>query len=149
LELTAVMTNRAGAVPRWVRIFSLLFAVANLVYGIAGYATSAILFPDLDGTGLGPTSPIVLHAVRELTARNLAIGVALLLVSLRGVPESIAIVMIIRALVELQTVILAVTGAGEVPVGVPGIVVPLVFFAFEVVVVRTMVGVIGKLERAG
>ncbi len=35
------------------------------------------------------------------------------------------------------------------PVGVPGIVVPLVFFAFEVVVVRTMVGVIGKLERAG
>ncbi|MEP7120960.1 MAG: hypothetical protein ABJE95_08630 [Byssovorax sp.] len=137
------MSTAARLVPTWIRVVTLLLALANVLFGVAGYLSTAVLFPDLAGTGLTATSPLLVHACREFSARNLAIGLALLVVSRVGVPESIAIVTIIRALIEAQTLVLAIAaGPG------PGILVPLFFLAVEVLIVRTLVAVIARRDAA-
>lgn len=137
------MSTAARLVPPWIRVVTLLLALANVVFGVAGYLSTSVLFPDLAGTGLTATSPILVHACREFSARNLAIGLALLVVSRVGVPESIAIVTIIRALIEAQTIALAIAaGPG------PAILVPLAFLALEVLIVRTLFTIVARRDAA-
>lgn len=100
------MSVRAAAVPRWVRIVMFILAVMNLAFAVMGYWSNSLLFPEVAGSVLAPDSAILTHASREFSARNLAIGIAVLIVSRVGVPEAIAIVAIIRALTELQTIII-------------------------------------------
>ena len=110
-----------------------------------GYLRVDVLFPDLSAApGLAADAPLLVHASREFSARNLAIGLALLIVSRVGVPESIAIVTIIRALVELQTVILAVV-EGRLGAGTA---VAAAFLAVEVLVVRRMFVLVAERDRA-
>jgi hypothetical protein len=69
--------------------------------------------------------------------------VALLIVSRVGVPESLAIVTILRALIEAQTLALAIAaGPG------PAALVPLVFLALEVLIIRTLFGVVARRDAA-
>ena len=137
------MSTAARLVPSWIRIVTLLLALANVAFGIAGYVSTAALFPDLGATGLTSTAPILVHASRELSSRNLAIGIALLIVSRVGVPESLAIVTIIRALIEAQTVVLTLAaGPG------PGVIVPLIFLAVEVAIIRSLFGVVAQRDAA-
>ncbi|MEO7330914.1 MAG: hypothetical protein ABI193_20230 [Minicystis sp.] len=137
------MSTAARLVPPWIRVLTFLLALANVVFGVAGYLSTSVLFPDLGGTGLTAASPILIHACREFSARNLAIGLALLIVSRVGVPESIAIVTIIRALIEAQTLALGIAaGPG------PALLVPLAFLALEVFIVQTLVAVIARRDAA-
>jgi len=137
------VSTAARLVPTWIRVVALLLALANVLFGVAGYLSTSVLFPDLAGTGLTAASPVLVHACREFSARNLAIGLALLIVSRVGVPESIAIVTIIRALIEAQTLALAIAaGPG------PALLVPLAFLALEVLIVRTLFTVIGRRDAA-
>jgi hypothetical protein len=129
--------QHSDIVPRWVRVVLGVLALANIAFGIMGYAGPAALFQnstagiDLGGSGAR-------YAGFEFASRNLAIGLALLIVSLRGVPESIAIVTIIRALIEIQTVVIAVL-AGTFGAGT---IVAIVMASVEIFVVKTMVNVI-------
>jgi hypothetical protein len=137
---------RAAAVPRWVRVVMLVLAALNLAFAVMGYVSTSVLFPDLAGTGLAPDSPLLVHASREFSARNLAIGVAVLIVSRVGVPEAIAIVTIIRALTELQTIILGLLAGLSAATVAPALLVPAGLLVLEVAIVRTMFGVVGRLE---
>lgn len=137
------MSTAARLVPPWIRACTLLLALANVAFGVAGYASTSVLFPDLAGTGLSATSPILVHASREFSARNLAIGLALLIVSRVGVPESLAIVTITRALIEAQTLALAIAAGPS-----PAALVPLLFLALEVVIIRTLFGVVARRDAA-
>ena len=85
-----------------------------------------------------------MHAAREFSSRNLAIGLALVIVGLRGVPESIAIVTIIRALVELQTLVTTVV---EGRLGAASAL-PFLLLVVEAVVLRTMFGAVAARDRA-
>ncbi len=143
------MSNAAKSVPTWVRIVTAIIALLNVVFGIAGYASTSVLFPDLtQAPGLTASSPILVHATREFSARNLSIGLALLIVSRVGVPESIAIVTIIRALTELQTIALTLVGGVSAANAGPGLGLPLVFLVAEVLVIRKMFALVAARERA-
>ncbi len=120
----------------------LVLAALSLAFAVMGYRSTTVLFPDLVGTGLSPDSPLLVHASREFSARNLAIGLALLVVARVGVPESIAIVAIIRALIELQTVILGLSAGASVAT----LALPAGLLQLEVAIVRTLFGVVGRLE---
>ena len=130
-----------NVVPNWVRIVVGLLAVANILYGISGYFDAHPLFQNslagIDIAGQGAR-----FASFEFAARNLAIGLALMIVALKGVPESIAIVNIIRALVEIQTVVTTIaTGhAGS------GTLMALAFLAVEVVIIVRMVRAVSERD---
>lgn len=135
------MNARAAMVPTWVRVVTTVLASMNVAFGVAGFVRTEVLFPDLASfPGLVGSEPLLVHASREFSSRNLAIGVALLLVSRVGVPESIAIVTLIRALIELQTIVLAIVEgrAGS------GLALPIVLLVAELFVVRTMFDVLRR-----
>lgn len=137
------MKTHIDIVPKWVRIVIGLLALANIAFGISGYFTAAPLFQNsTEGIDLG--SATAKYAGFEFAARNLAIGLALLIVALKGVPESLAIMTIVRALIEAQTVVLAlITGHfGN------GNVAALVMLGLEVFVIITLVKVIEKRDRS-
>ncbi len=136
------MAPHIEIVPKWVRIVIGLLALANIAFGISGYFTAAPLFQNsMEGIDLG--SPTAMYAGFEFAARNLAIGLALLIVALKGVPESLAIMTIVRALIEAQTVVVAlITGHFG-----GGTVAALVMLSLEVFVVMTLVKVIGERDR--
>lgn len=135
------MSTHIDLVPKWVRIVVGLLALANIAFGVSGYISPSVLFQN-NSTGIDLAGLAAKYAGYEFAARNLAIGLALLIVALRGVPESLAIVTIIRALIELQTVIISfVTGNVNAGIAVAG-----VMFGVEVFIVVTLFGVIAKRD---
>jgi len=92
-------------IPTYIRIIVGLLALANVVYGIIGYFKPSQIFEnskagiDVSGTGAK-------YAGFEYASRNLAIGIGLLVAAIAGGPQSIVLVTIIRALIELQTIII-------------------------------------------
>ncbi len=134
------MTSHVDLVPKWIRAALGVLAVANIAFGAMGYADTSLLFHG--GHGLDLTNPLLREASFEFAARNLAIGLALGIVASKGVPESIAIVTIIRALIELQTVIITVAQGKADAL----LLVPLAVLVGEVFIVKTLVGVIARRD---
>jgi hypothetical protein len=130
-------------VPRWARWAAGLLALLNIAYGVMGYVDISTHFT-VAAQGLDLKHPGLVHAGYEFAARNLAIGLALAIVALKGVPESIAIVTIIRALVELQTIVLAVLGGS---VGV-ALAMPVAFLVAEIVIIRAAVSAVKARDGA-
>jgi uncharacterized membrane protein YhdT len=136
------MAAHADNVPRWVRIAVGILAVLNIAYGVVGYLNMSVLFHA--GTGIDFTNPLIKNANDEFASRNLAIGLALGFVTMiKGAPEALVILTIVRALTEIQTIILAIV-QGNINAM---LILPVVFLAVEMVMVKTLIGVI-KLEEA-
>jgi len=133
------MSSSRSLVPLWVRSVAGLLALGNLGYGLMGYLKPASKFPALD-----LTSPGALDAVHRFAARNAAIGVALCFLVLVGVPETIAILMIIRFLIEGQNLILSMIGGA----GLAQLAVPAVFMVVEAFIVVTMFRIVAKRDAA-
>jgi hypothetical protein len=133
--------NSKNLVPQWVRIVVGLLAVANFLFGVSGYFSPDALFQN-STAGIDLAATGAHYASYEFAARNLAIGVALLIVAAVGVPETIAIMTIVRALIELQTIIIGVV-TGNVTVGVG---VAVVVFCVEAFVIKTMFGIVAKRD---
>ncbi|MBV5331091.1 hypothetical protein JZU69_01470, partial [bacterium] len=107
-------------------------------YGLSGYFTPAGILP-----GLSADTAASLNAAYIFSARNVAIGIALGIVSLRGVPESIAIVMIIRFLVEAQDLILSIIAGNPLT----ALLMPIVFIAVELTIIVTMFKIVGERDK--
>lgn len=122
------------------RIIIGVLALLNILLGVMGYFDMSLLFKD--GSGLDLTNAIIKNASYEFAARNLAIGLGLAIVAAKGVPESVTIVTIIRALVEIQTII-TIIATGNIS---PMILMPLVFLIVEIFIIKTLVGVIQKRD---
>jgi len=135
--------HKKNLVPRWVRIVIGLLAIANLIFGISGYFNAQPLFQNslagVDLAGLGAK-----YAGFEFAARNLAIGLALLIVATVGVPETIAIMTIVRALIELQSIVIAFATGNFTT----GVVVAIVVFCVEAFVIKTMFGIVARRDAA-
>jgi hypothetical protein len=120
-------------IPMYVRIIVGVFALANVGYGIAGYFKTSQIFENstegIDVSGAGAK-----YAGYEYASRNLAIGIGLLVVAVIGVPQSFVIVIGIRALVEIQTVLIncSIKKFNE------GLITALVFLAIEFFVIFKM-----------
>ena len=132
------MSSTAKLVPIWVRIVSGIVALLNLAFGLSGYFNPTAIL-----VGLTSRTPEVLNAAYTFSARNTAIAIALAIVSLVGVPESIAIVMIIRFLVEGQDLVISIL-AGT---GFPALLMPIVFMVVEVVIIVTMFRLVGSIHQ--
>ena len=132
------MSPAAKLVPTWVRIVAGLVALLNLAYGLSGYFAPAGILP-----GLGTDTAASLNAAYIFSARNVAIGIALGIVSLRGVPESIAIVMIIRFLVEAQDLVLSIIAGNPIT----ALLMPIVFIAAELTIIVTMFKIVGERDK--
>lgn len=125
--------NSKNLVPKWVRIFVGLLALLNIGYGISNYLGASALFQN-SSAGIDLMSNAARFAGYEFGARNLAIGLALLIVATFGVPETIAIMTIVRALIELQDGIISIV-SGNIGIST---VVAFVVFAIEAFIVVTM-----------
>jgi hypothetical protein len=134
------MSKHIDIVPKWLRIVVGVLALLNILFGIMGYVDMSILFKD--GAGLDLTNALLKNASHEFAARNLAIGLGLAIVAAKGVPESITIVTIIRALIEIQTII-TVLATGTIS-GM--ILMPIVFLVAELFIIKTLIGVIKKRD---
>jgi len=120
-------------IPLYVRIVAGAFALANIGYGIVGYFKPSQIFEnsaegvDVKGTGAR-------YAGYEYASRNLAIGIGLLIAALIGSPQSIVLVVTIRALIEVQSMIvnIALKKINE------GFYTALVFLAIELFIIVKM-----------
>ena len=134
--------NSKNLVPKWVRIFVGLLALANIAFGVSNYFGASALFQN-SSAGIDLMSNAARYAGFEFGARNLGIGLALLIVSTVGVPETIAIMTIVRALVELQDAIISII-SGNFGVGT---VVSIVVFAIEAFVIVSMFKIVGERDH--
>ncbi len=120
-------------IPLYVRIIAGVFALANIGYGIVGYFKPSQIFEnsaegvDVKGTGAK-------YAGFEYASRNLAIGIGLLLAAAVGGPQSIVIVTGIRALVEIQSVLINIS----LKKFNEGLITALVFLAIELFIIAKM-----------
>ncbi len=136
------MSKHVDNVPKWVRIAVGVLALLNIAYGIMCYFDMSVLFKE--GTGIDLTNSLIKNANSEFAARNLAIGLALGFVTIiKGAPEALVILTIVRALIEIQTIILAFVHGNITAM----LLVPFVFLAVEIFIVKTLVGVIKKEEE--
>ena len=134
------MTTHIDIVPKWVRIVISVLALMNIAFGVMGYFDMTSLFPN--ATGFDLTNDIFKSASFEFAARNIAIGLALMIVALKGVPESITIVTIIRAFIEIQTIIIAVVHGNITS----AIILPVILLGVEIFVILTLVKAIAKRD---
>ena len=134
------MTTHIDIVPKWVRIVVCVLALMNIAFGVMSYLDMTVLFPNAKGYDL--TNTIFTSASFEFAARNLANGLALMIVALKGVPESITIVTIIRALIEIQTIIIAFAH-GTIT---SALILPLVLLGVEIFIILTLVKAITKRD---
>ena len=137
------MSAHVDNVPRWVRIAVGILGLLTLAYGVACYFDINLLFHH--ATGIDLTNPSIKNAGYEFASRNLAIGVALCFVTIiRGAPEALTILTIVRALIEIQTIILSIV-AGNITAM---LLIPVVLLVVEILIVKTLIGVIKKEEEA-
>jgi hypothetical protein len=122
-----------NAIPMYVRIIAGLFALANIGYGIAGYFKPSQIFENsvegVDVKGKGAR-----YAGYEYASRNLAIGIGLLIVAIIGSTQAIVMVMVVRALVEIQSMFINISlkKINE------GFITAAVFLAIEIFVIVKM-----------
>jgi hypothetical protein len=121
-------------VPVYLRIITGVLALANIVYGIIGYFKPSQIFEN-STVGIDVKETGAKYAGFEYASRNLAIGIGLLVAALAGTPMAIVIVTIIRALIEIQTVIINIA-IGKIN---EGFVIALVFLAIELFVIITII----------
>jgi hypothetical protein len=99
------MSTFVDIVPIYVRIVAGVFALANIGYGIVGYFKPSQIFENstdgVDVKGKGAR-----YAGYEYASRNLSIGIGLLIVAAIGSAEAIVMVTIVRALVEIQSMLI-------------------------------------------
>lgn len=133
------MSASSQLVPTAARIVAAILGVLALAYGIMGYVSPTAMVKGIDASIAANQTLSMMFG-----CRNAAIGIALLLVAKGGVPESFALIFIIRFLVELQDAVISlVTGAG-----VASIIPNLVLLPIEGFVVLTMIKIIAKRDKA-
>ena len=135
------MSAHTDNVPAWVRIVVGVLGLINIAYGVMCYVDMHLLYHA--GTGIDFTNTFVKNAAHEFAARNLAIGIALGFVTIiKGAPEALTILTIVRALIEVQTIILAIAN-GNIDAM---LLIPAAFLILEILIVKTLIGVIKKEE---
>ena len=123
----------SNMIPMYVRIIAGLFAAANIGYGIMGYFSPSHTFENsTEGVDLGGKG--AKYAAYEYSSRNLAIGIGILIAAAIGSPQAIVMVMLIRALVEIQSMLINISlkKINE------GFITAAVFLAIEVFIIVKM-----------
>ena len=92
-------------IPLYVKIIAGVFGLVNTGYGIVGYFQPSHTFENstegVDMKGKGAR-----YAAFEYSSRNLAIGMGIVVAVVIGNPLSIALVTLVRALVEIQSILI-------------------------------------------
>lgn len=98
----------ANMIPIYVKIIAGVFALVNIIYGIVGYFQPSHTFENstegIDLKGKGSK-----YASFEYSSRNVAMGLGLLIAAIIGSPQSIVLVTLVRALVEIQSIFINIS----------------------------------------
>ncbi len=123
----------ANMIPKYVRILTGLFALANVGYGVVGYFKPSQIFEN-SAEGVDVKGKGARYAGYEYASRNLAIGLGLLVVAAFGDPHAIVMITGIRALVEIQSIFinLSLKKINE------GFITAVVFLAIEAFIITKM-----------
>ncbi len=132
------MSATAKLVPIWVRIVTGLNALLTLLFALLGYFSPTGIF-----SGLSDNTSAIRHAVYEFSSLNMAIAIALIIVSLVGVPESIAIVTIIRFLFHAQDLVISLLDGASFT----ALLVSFVFLVVELIIIVTMFRLVAKIHQ--
>ena len=120
-------------IPLYVKIIAGVFGLVNTGYGIVGYFQPSHTFENstegVDMKGKGAR-----YAAFEYSSRNLAIGMGIVVAVVIGNPLSIALVTLVRALVEIQSILIniALKKFNE------GFITAAVFLAIEIFIMGKM-----------
>jgi hypothetical protein len=137
------MSINIDNVPKWVRVAVGILALLNIAFGVMSYIDIHVLFHE--GTGVDFSNPFIKNANFEFAARNLAIGLAMAFVTkIKGAPEALVILTIVRALIEIQTIIIAIV-QGNINAM---LLVPIAFLVFEIFIIKALIVVIEKEEAS-
>jgi len=133
------MSVSAKLVPKTARIVAAIIGLIAIAYGVTGY-----LDPNAMVKGLDPNIASNSLISMMFGCRNVAIGIALLLVAKGGVPESFALIFIIRFLIEFQDAIINIANG----LGFASIIPNIVLIVIEITVIVTMIKIIAKRDKA-
>ena len=95
-------------IPLYVRIVAGVFALANVGYGVVGYFKPAQIFEN-SAEGVDVKGKGARYAGYEYASRNLSIGIGLLIVAAIGSPQAIVTATAIRALIEIQSMLINIS----------------------------------------
>lgn len=120
-------------IPLYVRIIAGVFALANIGYGVVGYFKPSQIFEN-SAEGVDIRGKGARYAGYEYASRNLSIGIGLLIAAAIGSPQAIVMVTLVRALVEIQSMLINISlkKINE------GFYTALVFLAIEVFIIVKM-----------
>ena len=121
-------------IPTYIRIITAVFAFANVGYGVVGYFKTSQIFEN-SAEGIDLKGKGARYAGYEYASRNLAIGLGLLVVAAIGSADSIIMVTVVRALVEIQSIFinLSLKKINE------GFITAAVFLAIEAFIIMKLV----------
>ncbi len=135
------MSAHIDNVPKWVRIAVGVLGIFNIIYGVMCYFDMSLLYHA--ATGVDMTNTFIKSAAYEFASRNLAIGIALCFVTIiKGAPEALVILTIVRALIEVQTIIQSIAQGNITAM----LLMPIAFLILEIFIIKTLIGVIKKEE---
>jgi hypothetical protein len=121
------------AIPRWIRVVAVLLGLFGVGIGLAGYFTA-----DAVVAGFVADSPANNTMAMMFSGRNLAVGIALLLVALRGSPAEFALIFMIRLLTELQDGLAKLANLSDPAATLPEIGFIAVLIVVEIYIIRRM-----------
>ena len=121
-------------IPLWVRIVVGLMGLLTVGFS---FAPASFLLP-----GLSTDVSVPLNAAYLFHSRNIAIGIGMLIVSVFGSPESIAVVMFIRLMLEIADRFAMAPLFSTVTIG--NLLAPLIPLLIELTVIVTLLGVLWK-----
>lgn len=98
----------SAMIPLYVRIIAGVFALANMGYGVVGYFKPSQIFENSE-EGVDVKGKGARYAGYEYASRNLSIGIGLLIAAAIGSPQAIVMVTLIRALVEIQSMLINIS----------------------------------------
>lgn len=136
------MPNAQNVVPKKIRAFAFILVLIGISVGVGGYFKPDIVVPNF------MANTVANHTIAMMFAgRNLAMGIAMLLVLLWGVPEKFVLIFGIRFMIELADLTATLANAASMS-AVLGLVIFLcVFLVLEAWVVITMLNVIRKRSQ--
>ena len=135
------MYNAQNLIPKKIRAFALVLVLIGVGAGISGYFKPDMVVPGFTADTAAHNTIAMMFA-----GRNLAMGIAMLLVLLWGAPEHFALIFGIRFMMESADVTATLANAAQISTVLPLVVFLCVFLALEAYVVVTMMKIIQKRD---
>jgi len=121
-------------IPTWIKIFGWILGVFGIILGIVSYAA-----PDMMVPGMVTDNPANSQAMGMLGARNIAMGITIIVALLSKKPSLLMLTFIMRFATEIQNMIVTIsTGVMGMPSVALGVVYIALFIIPEILAIKKL-----------